>query len=190
MIHFDIDFSQLKAIGDELDASEKQIIFSLNRALARTASKLATLSKKGLVSELELKRIGDLRKRLKKIKMRSGMNKLGQSRTFEGVELRYGLNDMPVSWFRGAPTKNSDGAEFRGVEFPGAFVAKSKLGRGNTIYKRKGKARLPIVEQLFPIQDQAQIYIEDKVFVHVEDIFWPLFKRELHARVKYQIGER
>lgn len=180
MIHFEIEWDDLRRIGDELGASEKQIKFALTRSLARTASKLRTLSARGLRDELELKRLNALRKRLKSIKLRKG--------SIEGVQLWYGLNDMPVSWFKGKPTQTPAGAKFRGVDFPGAFVAKSRYSRGLTIFKRKGKSRLHIEEQLMPVQDAADVFIEDKIFVQVEAIFWPLFRREIEARVKYKIG--
>jgi hypothetical protein len=181
VIHFDIEWDELKRVGDELSASEKQIKFALSRALKRTASKLRTLSARGLRDELELKRLNALRKRLKSIKLRG--DKL------EGVRLWYGLNDMPVSWFKGTPVQTQSGAKFRGKEFPGAFVARSNYTRGKTIFKRTGKSRLHIEEQLMPVQDQADVFIEDKIFVLVEAIFWPLFRRELAARVKYHIGQ-
>jgi hypothetical protein len=182
MIHFDIEWSDLKRVSAELGASEKQIKLALSSALKRTASKLRTLSSRGLRNELELKRLNALRKRLKSIRLRKG--------AMEGVQLWYGLNDMPVSWFKGRPTQTKAGAMFRGHEFPGAFVARSNYTRGMTIFKRVGKSRLHIEEQLFPVQDKADVYIEDKIFVQVESIFWPLFKREIEARVKYNIGGR
>lgn len=180
MIHFDIDWKDLQRIGDELGASEKQIKFALSRALRRTASKLRMLSSKGLKNELELRRVNALRKRLKSIKLKKGK--------IEGVQLWYGLNDMPVSWFKGTPKKTATGATFRGKDFPGAFVAKSQYTRGKTILKRKGKSRLSVEEQLMPIQDKADVFVEDKIFIQVDAIFWPLFRRELDARVKYHIG--
>ncbi|KVE35262.1 hypothetical protein [Burkholderia sp. TSV86] len=180
MIHFEIEWGDLRRIGDELQASEKQIVFALHRSLHRTASKLRMLSARGLRDELELKRMNALRKRLKSIKLRKGAG--------EGVQLWYGLNDMPVSWFKGRPVKTATGARFRGHDFPGAFVARSRYGKGKTIFKRTGKSRLHIEEQLMPIKDQADVFVEDKIFVQVEQIFWPLFRRELEARVKYRIG--
>jgi hypothetical protein len=180
MIHFEIEWNDLRRIGDELGASEKQIKLALSRALNRTASKLRTLSARGLRDELELKRLNALRKRLKSIKLRKG--------PVEGVRLWYGLNDMPVSWFKGKPVQTASGAKFRGHEFPGAFVASGRHTKGKTIFKRTGKARLHIEEQLLPVKDQADVYVEDHVFVLVEQIFWPLFQRELAARVKYKIG--
>jgi hypothetical protein len=179
MIHFDIDVNELKSIGDELGASEKQIKLAFSRALQRTASKLRMLSTKGLKSELQLQRVSALRKRLKTIRLRRGM---------EGIQLWYGLNDMPISWFKGTPTQTPTGAQFRGVEYPHAFVASSRYAKGKTILKRKGKSRLAVEEQLYPVKDKADVFIEDKIFVELESIFWPLFRRELAARVKYQIG--
>jgi hypothetical protein len=180
MIHFEIEWKDLRDIGDELGASEKQIKFALSRALKRTASKLRMLSVKGLKSELELRRMNALRKRLKSIKLRKGK--------LEGVTLWYGLNDMPVSWFKGRPVQTATGAQFRGRDFPGAFVAASRFTKGKTIFKRTGKARLHIEEQLMPVKDKADTFVEDRIFDQVEVIFWPLFRRELDARVKYKIG--
>lgn len=181
MIHFDIQWSDLLKIGDEIGASERQVKLSLSRSLSRTASKLRTLSIKGLKSELDIKRSNALRKRLRSIKLKKTGN--------EGVKLWYGLSDMPVSWFNGRPVKTATGAKFRNVEYPGAFIASGKYTKGKTIFKRKGKSRLHIEEQLFPINDKADIYIEDRVFIQVETIFWPLFRREIEARVKYKIGQ-
>lgn len=180
MIHFEIEWDDLRRIGDELGASEKQIKLALSRALARTASKLRTLSARGLRDELELKRLNALRKRLKSIKLRKGR--------LEGVTLWYGLNDMPVSWFKGKPVQAEGGATFRNMSFPGGFVASSRFTKGKTIFKRKGKSRLHIEEQLMPVQDKADVFVEDRIFVQVDAIFWPLFRRELDARVKYKIG--
>lgn len=179
-LHFDIEWQQLRQIGDDLQASETQIRLALSRTLSRLASRLATLSRKGLKDELQLRRLNALRKRLKSIRLRV---KDG------GIQLWYGLNDMPVSWFKGTPKETTGGATFRGVTFDGAFVARSRYSKQKTIMKRKGKARLHIEEQQLPIEDQAQVFIEDNVFDKLEPLFWPMFERELAARVKFKIGK-
>lgn len=179
MLHFDIDIKDLMAVGDELQATPQQVRFALTRALNRTASVLRTMSTKGLRDKLQLRRVGMLRKRLKSIRIRQ---KDG------GVALWYGLNDMPISWFRGTPKENATGATFRGHSFPGGFVARSRYSRNKTILKRKGRARLKIEEQLLPVEDQAATYIEDNIFDKLEEIFWPIFRRDLQARVSYNIG--
>lgn len=183
MLHFDIDWQDLLRIGEELQASDKQIKFAMSRALRRTEASLRKLSSKGLPPLLGLRTASVLRKRLKSIKMRAGAGEAG-------VTLWYGLNPLPVSSFKGRPKQTNDGAEFRGTRFDGAFVAKSKAKGKQTIFKRKDKERLPIIEQTLPIEDKAVVYIEDEIFDQVIDIFWQHFQRDLRARVKYQIGER
>lgn len=180
---FDIDYSQLQRVGDELQASEKQIKFALSAALKRTATTLRTLSARGLKSELELRTINLLRKRLKTMKLR--MSSAG-----DGVQLWYGLNDMPASWFKGTPKQNASGASMRGQQFDGGFVAKSKFKGRRTVFKRTSSARLHIQEQNLAVEDKAIVFIEDKIFDQVEEIFWKHFMRDLNARVKFNIGER
>ena len=53
MLHFDIDWQDLLRIGEELQASDKQIKFALSRALRRTEASLRKLSSKGLPKVLE-----------------------------------------------------------------------------------------------------------------------------------------
>lgn len=183
MLHFDIDWQDLLRIGEDLQASDKQIKFAMSRALRRTEASLRKLSSKGLPPLLGLRTASVLRKRLKSIKMRAGAGEAG-------VTLWYGLNPLPVSSFKGTVKQDDGGALQRDFYFEDAFVAKSgKKGR-NTIFKRKGKERLPIVEQTITIEDKAFVYIEDEIFDQVIEIFWGHFQRDLRARVKYQIGER
>lgn len=181
-LHLDIGIAQLRAAGVEVQASEKQVRFALSRAQQRTVSTLRAMSARGLASELELRTINLLRKRLKTLKLRVGKD--------GGVSLWYGLNDMPASWFKGRPKQTSTGAEARGQEFPGAFVAKSKFKGRRTVFKRTSKKRLHIAEQNLPVEDKAIVFIEDEIFDKTEAIFWKHFKRDLQARVSYSIGER
>lgn len=176
MIHFDLDISALTAVANELGASEKQYKASFSRACQRTAATLRKMSGKGLKTELQLRTLGVMRKRLKSIRLRGSQ---------EGVQLWYGLNDMPVSSFKGRPRQDAGGAWAGKFYHEGGFVAKAQKKNKLTIFKRKGKSRLPIVEQLQSIKDQADIFVEDKIFVQVEDIFWQHFVRDIRARVLY-----
>lgn len=185
MLNFDIDWSSLVRVADEIGGSDKQIRFALNRALRRTEASLRRLSSRGLKDTLQLRVASALRKRLKSIKVR----KTGGLSGGNGVGLWYGLNDLPVSSFKGRPRKTSSGASFNGKSFEGAFVARSRIKGKRTIFKREGKERLHIVEQQLPIEDKAIVFIEDQVFDKVEEIFWQHFRRDLNARVKYQLGE-
>ena len=73
---------------------------------------------------------------------------------------------------------------------PDSFVAKSRVKGRRSVFKRKGEDRLPIVEQMIPIEDKAIVFIEDEIFSEVETIFWQHFRRDLAARVRFQLGER
>lgn len=181
MLNFDIDWLGLLRIGDELGASEKQVKLALNRAMRRTEATLRRMSSKGLTQELQLRAATALRKRLKSIKLKMGTGDANMT-------LWYGLNDMPVSAFKGRPSRTKDGAAFRGHNFEGGFIGRSKVKNRRTIFKRKGEARLPIIEQLYPIKDQAETFIEDRVFAELEDVFWQHFQRDIQARVKFKLG--
>lgn len=178
-LNFDIDSTQLGAVVAELGATERQVKLAFHAALRRTATTLRTLSARGLASELQLRTISLLRKRLKTLRLKRGA---------DGVTLWYGLNDMPASWFKGTPTQDATGASMRGQHVTGAFVARSKYKGRKTMFKREGKSRLHIQEQNLAVGDQALVYVEDRIFSQTETIFWKNFTRELSARVKYKIG--
>lgn len=182
MIHFDIDARGLREVADELGATDKQVRYALTRALRRTEASLRKQSSKGLTAELKLRTAQALRKRLKTIRLRSsgGGGEVG---------LWYGLNPLPVSSFKGRPKEDPAGAFLGDYFFQGAFVARSTLKGKNTIFKRQGKQRLPIAEQTITIQDPAIVFIEDEIFVQTETIFWQHFRRDLQARVRYQLGD-
>lgn len=184
MIHFDIDWAGLTRVSEELGATDKQVQFALGRALRRTEATLRRLSTKGLTRVLQLRTMATMRKRLKSIKLR----KTGGLGAGNGVGLWYGLNDLPVSSFKGRPKKTQGGAAFRDQQYDGAFVAKSKFKGKQTIFKRDTAKGLPISEQLHEVEDKAIVFIEDEVFEQVETIFWEHFRRDLQSRVKFKIG--
>jgi hypothetical protein len=181
-LHFEIDASRLTGAADELQATPKQVKLSLSRAAGRTATTLRVLSARGLANKLQLRVIGLLRKRLKSLRIR----KTG----VDGFQLWYGINDMPASWFKGRPKETAIGAEARGQQFPGAFVARSKVKGRMTVFKRTGRSRLHIVEQNLAVEDKAIVFIEDEIFPMAEALFWRNFERDLRARVTYSIGEK
>lgn len=177
MISFDVDTSDIARLVADLQASEKQVRLSINRALRRTAGTLRVRASKGLQSELQLRLAGALRKRLREIKLRAKGNA-------SEIGLWFGMNDLPVSAFKGSPKEYAGGATFRSVEFPGAFVANGKGGK-RTIYKRVGSGRLPIAEQTMPIKDQADVFVEDVIFPDVVEIFMKNFTADLRARTMF-----
>jgi hypothetical protein len=179
-LHFEIDADGLDRLVSELGATEKQVKFALSRALGRTATSLRTMASRRLKDELALRTINMLRKRMKSLKLRLNGG--------DGFALWFGVNDMPVSWFKGTPKQGADGVQFRGEKFEGAFVAKSKFKGRKTVFKRQGAGRLHITEQLMAIGDRAQIILEDEIYVKTEQIFWQHFERDLRARVSFNVG--
>lgn len=182
-LYLDVDLAQLHQAGAELGATTKQVRFAVTRAAQRTASTLRAMSARGLADELQLRTIALLRRRLKTLRVRNVDS--GTS-----LQLWYGLNPMPASWFKGRPRKTAAGAEKRGQQFPGAFIARSNIKGRQTIFKRSTSRRLPIAEQNLEVQDQAIVFIEDEIFAQVDEIFWRNFTRDLSARVRFDIGEK
>ena len=185
MLDFEIDGRELAKIGEELQATEKEIRYAFSRALRRTASTLRKESSKGLQSELGLRRAKLLRRRLKDFRIKRG-------KTMGEVKLWYGLNNLPVSEFKGQVSEASGGAQFRGKAgrhtIEGGFVRK-KGGKGKkTILRRVKRTTYPVAETTLPINDKAAVFLEDEVFTELESIFWRAFRDDLTRRVAYLRG--
>ena len=174
--------TELQTISRELKASEKDIRNAVNRALRRTAASLRKLSTKGLRQELQLRNVQALRKRLREIKLRANSHR-------SEIGLWYGMNDLPVSAFKGKPLATGSGASFRQHNFEGAFIGTNPKGK-RTIYKRRGAGRFPISEQTVPIKDDVEVFLEDQIFDQVEEIFLRHFKSDLRGRTLYNVGKQ
>lgn len=189
MLHFDIDAKQIGTLITELGLTEKQAKFALGRALKRTATTLRVKSERGLKSELDVKKLAYLRRRLRFSRF--------SRQSFEGARFWYGTNDMPVSALKGRVSEGGGGASFSGKAgshtYAGGFVAKSKRGwtkNAKTIFVRKGGKRLPIGEVQLPVKDRMDVFIEDEIFDEINDIFWKHFERDMLARAKFGVGQR
>ena len=187
MLDFDIEADDLERLADELGAMPREVRASYNRALTRTAATLRKLSSKGLQSHLGLARAAAVRRRLKtlRIKRQGGMNE---------VRLWYGLNDLPVSEFKGRIVDDgSRGAAHLGglgrSSFPQGFTAKSRFSRRRTILERVRASRLPVREAQLPIKERADVFVEDEIFWKLNDIFWRHFRTDLERRVNYLRAE-
>ncbi|QTP60924.1 phage tail protein [Billgrantia antri] len=182
MLDFEIEAGDLQRLADELGAMPNEVRAAYNRALTRTAATLRKLSSKGLQSHLGLARAAAVRRRLKSLRIR-GQGGMGS------VRLWYGLNDLPVSEFRGRTTPRSGGAAYSGPagshRFDRAWIGASRYARKRTILQRVRESRYPIREAQLPIKDKADVFVEDEVFVKLNDIFWQHFSRDLERRVDY-----
>jgi hypothetical protein len=181
MLHFEVDAAGLEQLVLDLGATELQVKLAMHRALNRTATTLRAMATRRMKDELALRTINLLRRRMKSLKLRAT--------GADGFGLWFGLNDMPASWFKGTPKQGAAGVSFRGQDFPGGFVAKSKFKGRKTVFKRNGPGRLHITEQNLAMSDKMQVIIEDDIFVQTEQVFWKHFVRDLSARVKYKLGE-
>ncbi len=178
MLGFDFDDRRLAEVAEEYDATPKQIAMAQNRAVKRTAGTIRKISSKGLQSELGLRNAKALRRRIKEFKVGKGRNSL---------KIWFGANDLPFSAFKGRPRKVPGGIMFGDTMVHGAFFAKISGKRG--VYQRTGTSAYPIIEATLPVSDRMMIYLEDEVFVDVDNIFFKHFTSEIRARTKLGVGD-
>ena len=183
-----IDGEQLRRIGDEIGATLNQVRYALHSALRRTEATLRKNATSELKRRLNLRAAVAIRKRFRSLKVKSSiqMRSSGANKGEAGIWL--GLNDLPVSDFKGRPADDPAGAFLNDYFFENGFVTKSKFKGKNTIFKRAGKSRLPIQEQTIDIWNPSMEYIEADLFQSIEELFWQHFRRDLKARVQYKIG--
>ncbi|AUQ54512.1 phage tail protein [Phaeobacter inhibens] len=182
VLSFDFDARELAKVAEEFGASEKDLQFAYSRALRRTAQTMKTRARKGLRTELELRTAAELRKRLQGFRFSRGKG-LGE------VRMWFGLNNMRVSAFKGRALRTGSGASYAGQQFAGAFIAKNSKGRP-TVMRRATQRAYPIKEERMPIEDKAQLFIEDQVFDEIEEVFFKNFRAEIRARTIYNVGNR
>lgn len=187
MLNLNFKAEGIEAISESLGATEKQVKFALSRAAQRTAATLRKQASKGFKSELDVKKMAFIRKRLRAIKI--------QGASVAGAKLWFGLNPLPLSMLRGsAHGSRSGGASWGGkagrVNYPHGFILSGKNGRGKSIYSRDGKARTPIREASVAIDSKMNSFIKDDIFDDVEQLFMRNFIKDLNARINYNIGGR
>lgn len=184
MLRFEFEPGQIEKLTAELQLTPRQAKAALNRALRRTAGTMRKRAERELKSELDIRKVAFLRRRLKEVRLtRKG---------FEGIKLWFGENDMAVSALRGRIKDSGAGAEFAGKvgrrTFKNGFVRRGKYGR--TIFQREGSKRLPINEAKMPVQAQMDNIIEWDLFSDVLEVLWKNFERDMLARAKFLVGRQ
>lgn len=175
VIDIDIDVKQLENIVLDLGGTEKQVRQALNSALSKMALWLRGQAVAGLSKELGIKR-EILRQRRLKIKpiVRSAHG--GKVKVFFGLD--------PISYtYLGIPKKVARGVMVGKYFIEGGFAAKAKNGQ-IIIFKREGRARLPIKKQSLDVKDKSDTYIEHRLFSgdkFMERLFL-IFEHELKWR--------
>lgn len=178
MIDLQIDAGDLDRIAGELAATEVHAAKALNSTLVKMAAWLKTKSVKGLSGHLAIQQ-KVIRRRLKSFRLQ---RKAGGSQ----ITVWYGLDPIALIYLQAR--KANGGVKASGGRFvPSGFIADGRNGN-RQVFKRRGKARLPIDKQRVDIEDKSTTYIEDQLLgtAEFEDRFFKTFEHELQWRMQTQ----
>lgn len=176
MIDINIDARQLERVVVDLAATETEARRALNSTLRRMASWVRTRSTRGLSAELAIQQ-KIVRRRIKSTRLQ----RLGDGAS---VKVWFGLNQISLIWLQ--PRQSGAGVKAAGGRFvEGGFIASGKRG-GRQVFKRKGRARLPIEKQRAEIEPKANTFLESKVVksAEFEAQFFKTFEHELKWRTQ------
>ncbi len=172
MINLEIKQSQVNLIAKNFAAEEKNI----NLALQRTIRKLSRWAITHLAREIS-----------KETKLPNTIIKKRMKSFFSSDKknLKIWLGLEPVSAMHLAPKQVQVGVSAKGNVFKGAFIAKGLNSRAQ-VFKRLGKARLPLQKQTVSIEKNADMAIELIVLPQIKNRFNKIFTEELRWSSKSQ----
>jgi hypothetical protein len=179
LIDVQIDGDELERIVLDLAATEKQVRQALNSTLSKFGKWLRGRAVSGLSKELGVKR-EILRQRRLKIRPIIKNAAGGHITVFFGLD--------PISYiYLGTPIKTARGVRIGSHYIEGGFVAKAPNGK-LMVFKREGRARLPIKKQSLDVKDKADTFIEDRLLAEAEffERFFLIFEHELKWRKSQQ----
>lgn len=170
-----IDASGLDDIARELRASPAQASAALRSTLRKMASWLRAQSVRGLSKALDVQQ-KVIRRRLRQFRLRTAED--GAS-----IDIWYGLD--PIALIHLGARQTRKGVRARRHIREGAFIATGR-GGNRQVFKRRGRARLPIDKQTLDIEDRANVWIEDELIgtADFERRFLDTFEHELRWRMK------
>ncbi|MFT4314297.1 MAG: phage tail protein [Wolbachia pipientis] len=162
---FNIEVNQnIERIIHNIDANKAKIELAAVRALNKTALWLKSQAAKEISEEKK----SLIRKRLRIFKAK--ISRLE-------VLIRANLYDIKASTI-GKIQKTRRGSKVGKHEFIGGFAA--VMPKGNSgMFKREGRAALPIKEVKLPLEPEASKIIGNLVNYEVEKVFEKFFHREL-----------
>ncbi len=165
---FDIKISNnINEIVYNIDEKEQKVKLAAIKALNKTALWLKAQAAKEISEEKKIK-LTIMRRRLRIFKAKT-------SRL--DVLIRANLYDIRASTI-GKIQKIRRGSKVGKHEFIGGFAA--VMPKGNSgIFKREGRAALPIKEVKLPLEPEASRIIGNLVNYEVEKVFKKFFHREL-----------
>ncbi len=178
MIDLQIDTESLRQVALDLAATDAQAKQALNSTLGKMAGWLRSKSVKGLSQHLAVQQ-KVIRRRLKSFRLQ---------RRADGSEVTvwYGLDPIALIYLQARQGK--DGVKAYGGRFvKSAFIAPGR-NDSRQVFKRRGKARLPIDKQRADIEDKSTTYIEDQLLgtSEFEARFFKTFEHELQWRMRKQ----
>ncbi|MBV2145270.1 MAG: phage tail protein [Wolbachia endosymbiont of Pissodes strobi] len=157
----------IEKVMQSIDAERKKVEKAAVSGLNKTALWLKAQVAKEISEEKKIK-LTIMRKRLRIFKART-------SRL--DVLMRANLYDIRASEV-GKMKQTRKGAKIGKHDFIGAFTA--VMPKGNSgIFKREGRAALPIKEVKLPLEPEASRIIGNLVNYEVEKVFEKFFHREL-----------
>lgn len=178
MIDIQIDAKQLERVVVDLAATETEVRRALGSTLRRMAAWVRTRSARGLSGELAIQQ--------KIVRRRIKSTRLQRQSDGASIKVWYGLN--PVSLIYLQARQSGGGVKAAGGRFVDAgFISNGKRG-GRQVFKRRGKARLPIEKQRAEVEPKAGSFLESKVVnsAEFEAQFFKTFEHELKWRTQTQ----
>ncbi len=165
---FDIKISNnINEIVYNIDEKEQKVKLAAIKALNRTALWLKAQAAKEISEEKKIK-LSLIRKRLRIFKAKTSRLE---------VLIRANLYDIRA-WTIGKIQKTRRGSKVGKHEFIGGFAA--VMPKGNSgMFKREGRAALPIKEVKLSLEPEASRIIGNLVNYEVEKVFTKFFEREL-----------
>lgn len=175
LVNLEVSTLGIERLVLDLNATEKQAEKALRSTLVKMASWLRTRSVRGLSKELEIQQ-KVLRRRLKAFRLK-------KSADGANITVWYGLD--PVALIYLGARQTSSGVTAGRHKRKSAFIAKGSNGN-KQVFKRRGKARLPIDKQVLDINNKAETFLEDRLIgsSEFETYFMTVLERELKWRTR------
>lgn len=160
-------FHNVNQVISDIRGKEAQIKLVVAKALNKTAIWLKGQAAKEISEEKKIK-LTVMRKRLRIFKAKAGRLE---------VLIRANLYDIRASAI-GKIQKTRRGSKVGKHEFIGGFAA--VMPKGNSgMFKREGRAALPIKEVKLSLEPEASRIVGNLVNYEVEKVFTKFFEREL-----------
>ncbi len=169
---FDIKISNnINEIVYNIDEKEQKVKLAAIKALNRTALWLKSKAAKEISEEKKIK-LSLIRKRLRIFKAKTSRLE---------VLIRANLYDIRASTI-GKIQKTRRGSKVGKHEFIGGFAA--VMPKGNSgMFKREGRAALPIKEVKLSLKPEASRIIGNLVNYEVEEVFEKFFERDITRNI-------